>query len=767
MFLYPALLTALALIALPILIHLINLFRHRRVEWAAMEFLLASFRKHSKWIRLREALLLLCRIAIVALIVLAAAVPLVSDQWGRILGGQKTNLIFLLDDSYSMRARSGESTCFEQAKSALLQFFAEQNISPGQTVTIIAFSKPDAPILSAPVDSKLTELLEQTLENTYPTQRDDSPENVLHTAADWVESNKQSAHRIFLISDFRQVNWLSDNGKLSEKLRQEVERLTSLKATVSFIDVSGQSGDESARSAAGLDRLNIGIAALKPGSGTIAAGVPIPMTVEAINHSSTAAKNVSIRLETDGKPLPAALIHNIEPGETGRANFTVSYPQGGCHTIKATLSADGLDADNERFCVLDVPARVSTLLIGYQPRTSDEPDPSHQPDVRFVQTALAPGAPVDTGLACRVENDRFLNAANLDEFKTVYLLNVRGFSNLAGENLLQWLRKGGTAVVFLGDKTDAASWNAWVEKVDELKELKLSKPQTLPPDFLRKRSDLNVFDNPIFRIFEGEKNAFLAAVNVNTYYALESPEAVEKHTLAQLRNGAPLMVETPIGDGAIVVFLTSAAPTWNNWGKGNPSYIVVLHQLQAELINRNVKEDNHLVGRPIEFEFNSKAFTDQFQCIVPPPENEAQLDLQSRQIDLTAQNNKDKSMAVLSDIPRSGVYRFKFQSKPGSESESAQSVSDVKDVAVNVVVEEGNLKKLDLNEFKRSWPEIPLEIADSAAVSALLAGPQGFNLQPCCLYALVLLMILEMLIAYWASSHLAHVPNAVQKGGAR
>lgn len=732
-----------------------------------MEFLLASFRKHSKWIRLREALLLLCRIAIVALIVLAAAVPLVSDQWGRILGGQKTNLIFLLDDSYSMRARSGESTCFEQAKSALLQFFADQNLSPGQTVTIIAFSKPDAPILSAPVDSKLSELLEQTLENTYPTQRDDSPEKVLHTAADWVESNKQSAHRIFLISDFRQVNWLSDNGKLSEKLRQEVERLTSLKATVSFIDVSGQSGDESRRSAAGLDRLNIGIAALKPGSGTIAAGVPIPMTVEAINHSSTAAKNVSIRLETDGKPLPAALIHNIEPGETGRANFTVSYPQGGCHTIKATLSADGLDADNERFCVLDVPARVSTLLIGYQPRTSDEPDPSHQPDVRFVQTALAPGAPVDTGLACRVENDRFLNAANLDEFKTVYLLNVRGFSNLAGENLLQWLRKGGTSVVFLGDKTDAASWNSWVEKVDELKGLKLSQPQTLPPDFLRKRSDLNVFDNPIFRIFEGEKNAFLAAVNVNTYYALESPEAVEKHTLAQLRNGAPLIVETPVGDGAIVVFFTSAAPTWNNWGKGNPSYIVVLHQLQAELINRNVKEDNHLVGRPIEFEFNSKAFTDQFQCIVPPPENEAQLDLQSRQIDLTAQNNKDKSMAVLSDVPRSGVYRFNFQSKPGSESESAQSVSDVKDVAVNVVVEEGNLKKLDLNEFKRSWPEIPLEIADSATVSALLAGPQGFNLQPYCLYALILLMILEMLIAYWASSHLAHVPNAVQKGGAR
>ena len=83
-----------------------------------------------------------------------------------------------------------------------------------------------------------------------------------------------------------------------------------------------------------------------------------------------------------------------------------------------------------------------------------------------------------------------------------------------------------------------------------------------------------------------------------------------------------------------------------------------------------------------------------------------------------------------------------------------------------IVLQEGNLKKLDLNEFKRSWADVPIEIADSATVSALLAGPQGFNLQPYCLYALILLMILEMLIAYWASSHLAPVPNAIEKGGA-
>ena len=51
-FLNTPLLWGLAAVGIPVIIHLINLMRHRRVRWAAMEFLLAGQRKHSTWIRL-------------------------------------------------------------------------------------------------------------------------------------------------------------------------------------------------------------------------------------------------------------------------------------------------------------------------------------------------------------------------------------------------------------------------------------------------------------------------------------------------------------------------------------------------------------------------------------------------------------------------------------------------------------------------------------------------------------------------------------------
>ena len=42
----------------PLLIHLINLLRHRTVDWSAMEFLLASQRKYRTRVLLKQLLLM-------------------------------------------------------------------------------------------------------------------------------------------------------------------------------------------------------------------------------------------------------------------------------------------------------------------------------------------------------------------------------------------------------------------------------------------------------------------------------------------------------------------------------------------------------------------------------------------------------------------------------------------------------------------------------------------------------------------------------------
>ena len=68
-FTYQALTWGFLIALIPLLIHLINMMRHRRIKWAAMEFLMQSYRKHRKWVWLKQLLLLLMRMLAVAMVV--------------------------------------------------------------------------------------------------------------------------------------------------------------------------------------------------------------------------------------------------------------------------------------------------------------------------------------------------------------------------------------------------------------------------------------------------------------------------------------------------------------------------------------------------------------------------------------------------------------------------------------------------------------------------------------------------------------------------
>ena len=114
----------LPLVAAPIIIHLINLLRHRRVRFAAMEFLLASQKKYRTRVLLKQLLLLLLRVAAILGVVLAMAQPRWTHALGHLLGGTRAFHVVLLDDSYSMGDRSGDAagdpvTAFDRGRAVV------------------------------------------------------------------------------------------------------------------------------------------------------------------------------------------------------------------------------------------------------------------------------------------------------------------------------------------------------------------------------------------------------------------------------------------------------------------------------------------------------------------------------------------------------------------------------------------------------------------------------------------------------------------------
>ena len=115
-FINPTILFGLLACSIPIIIHLIFKKRYRRIEWAAMKFLLAAYRNTKTSLLLENLLLLLLRIAMILLLVLFFARPIARVLPILTTSRPAESFIILIDNSYSMAMRGGNVSPFETAK---------------------------------------------------------------------------------------------------------------------------------------------------------------------------------------------------------------------------------------------------------------------------------------------------------------------------------------------------------------------------------------------------------------------------------------------------------------------------------------------------------------------------------------------------------------------------------------------------------------------------------------------------------------------------
>src|ERR1700676_1243286 len=108
-----------AAVGVPVIIHLLNRRRYKIVTWAAMRFLLNAQKQNTRRMRVEQLLLLLVRMALVALIVvaMAAGMPGLEPVWAYVpnWGGwfgdptktfdQRVHHVMVLDASMSMNLK--------------------------------------------------------------------------------------------------------------------------------------------------------------------------------------------------------------------------------------------------------------------------------------------------------------------------------------------------------------------------------------------------------------------------------------------------------------------------------------------------------------------------------------------------------------------------------------------------------------------------------------------------------------------------------------
>lgn len=739
-FVHPALLWGMLLVGVPVLIHLINMLRHRRVQWAAMEFLLVSQKRNRTWVLLKQLLLLLARMAVIAAIVLLVAQPLLHNQLGHWIGGGKTHHVVLLDDSYSMSDRSSDTSAFDDAKAVVGRIAEEasRQVQP-QTFTLLRFSQvgrhaigtqPD--LLEQPVNSDLALRLRQRLESCEVSELASGPNAALEAVHQLLGEGGNEQRIVYLVSDFRARQW--DD---ATDLRNQLAKLVGSGARIQLIDC------------ADAVHPNLAITRLEPGPGTRAAGVPLFVELTVQNFSPTPVRDVPVLLETDGQVRPSITIAEIPAGKAVTERFSVQFTTPGQHRIVARLESDAIAVDNLRYATIDFPLDVPVLLVDADPAAGD---------ARYLAAALAPGGPVATGIRPRIETPRYLSLNPLESFRAIYLFNFERLERSAVDALERYAAAGGGVAIFLGERSSPAFVNEQLFRGGRgLFPLPLATPADLLVDRLQKSPDLDISPHPIFQIFAGQRNSFLSTVVVQRYFSVPADwqPSRDAHTqvIARLRNGAPLVVERKFGQGHVVAFLTSAAPTWNNWARGNPSYVVTMLELQAYLAAPIGDIFSYPVGSPLNLKLNATHYTPQIR-FASPNENK----IPSIAVDATPAPD-GMLTASLGDTHASGIYTAHLTRSDGT--------AENRLYAFNVDPAEGDLRMLGSSELAPRLAGVPYEFEHARTFRYAAREQEGYNLAEALLYGLVLLLIGEQILAWSASYHPPARHRLPAPGGAR
>ncbi|HLA85845.1 MAG TPA: BatA domain-containing protein [Thermoguttaceae bacterium] len=725
-FLHAPLLWGLLLAGVPVLIHLINLMHQRRVQWAAMEFLLASQRKNRAWVRLKELLLLLMRMAAIALVVLVVAQPLLRDELGGLLGGTKIHHVVLLDDSYSMTDRPDGGDVMDEAKAVVdrIATTAAEHVNP-QRFTLLRFSRaagegsrvqPD--FLQESIDRDFVARLRTAMKPIHASQTAAGPAEAIRAVAGLLGDAKDQTRIVYLVSDFRANQW-----ERAEELRSLLADLTAKNVAIRLVNCTDR------------QRPNLAVTRLAPVSGTRAAGISMFMEVEVGNHGTSPARDVSVVLDEDGRRQPAVKIREIPPRESVRERFQITFATAGLHRLAARLESDAVELDNVRHAVVEVPLEVPVLVV----------DGSAEGEgALFLGAALAPGGAVRTGIQPRVETPAFLNLHSLDDYRAIYLTDVEHLDPAAVDSLSRWVADGGGLGIFLGPRCRAGflNENLWRDGAG-LMPIPVTGEAELPVDRLEKVPDVVVTDHPMFRVLAGKDNSFLATINVNRYFGVprdwRPDQASTARVIARLRNGEPLVVERRVGKGLVIAWLTTAAPLWNNAG-ANPSFPVIVQEMQAYLDRGNANETASLtVETPLEIILDAARHQSRVQLVVPGEKGPDETT-----IDATPATEGMLGVRFLR-TDKAGIYEARIATTTGA--------TETRRWAVNVDPREGDLARLDAARLSTRLAGVKYTYHDSRAFGEERQEAAGYNLGDALLGLLVLWLAGEQLLAWSCSYH--------------
>jgi hypothetical protein len=513
-FIHPEILWGLLAVLIPLVIHLFNFRRYRKMPFSNIEFLKNITRQTRKQNKIKHLVVLLLRMAAVVLIVIAFAGPRFDKN--KRLSNSKVKSIYI-DNSFSMMAEGENGMLFENAR----QIAAELIKSSGHDERyLLQTNDYNSGKLLLNRDEVLTEI--DRLKVKPATRMLSSVEN-----RQLKMLNKVNGYESFWFSDF-QRNSTDINSFQADTLNSYY-----------FFPLRQ------------IQSKNIYIDSCYFTKPLTLPGKQAQLKVVLVNTSDAAYEKVPLTLFINGSKRAVA---GIDLPATKRVEVTLSFTtnQSGWQSGKLTIEDYPITFDDELYFTFNVNQRIKVLDV-YAGL------PNHYFKI-FYET--------DSSFVFDVESYLKLDLSTFQNYELIILDGLPEITSGLLTSVTGFLNKGGNVMLVPGKDADLTSINRFLNQLEVGRFAQSDTSLTRVKGI--KRND-PLFKNTLSKIPE---NASLP--NVSLHYPLKYSIASGTESLLTLLNGDNFLVRKRVGDGTLFVLASPVEKSSTDFAF-NPLFVPVMY----------------------------------------------------------------------------------------------------------------------------------------------------------------------------------------------
>ena len=294
-FLNPAMLFGMTALAIPIIVHLLNRRRFKKIQWAAMRFLQVSLERNQRRMKVEDWILLLLRMTIVALIALAASRP--ATDWLKSKGlSSKVTASVIIDSSASMLKKDATE---QENRFSIAQKIAGEilnSLPKGSATSMILGANSSGEGIKEPTHD--TDRAKKVIGESKATHRGSDLFPAIQSAITTLQDRPSSQKELVIITDGEASAWRQYEA-ITRSLNQ------SKKDTNAIIVLVGKDPDE-----------NLAITRLDQKTPIASVDQPVRLAIEVTNFGKAEANDVEIQMSINEEPIgDPAIIEAIPPGE--------------------------------------------------------------------------------------------------------------------------------------------------------------------------------------------------------------------------------------------------------------------------------------------------------------------------------------------------------------------------------------------------------------------------------------------------------------------